>query len=366
MSIYTKYILILFTAFLCTGITQNAVAQDDKKSDRQRTFTRDSIPELDLNRDTTKQESKRKKKIKKRIFFGKKCKKGFTKKGKKEKQVIETFWYLKTFELPDPYIKDIYVFDMKDRKILERDEILETDKSRYKILHGPYKRTVGGDPVEIGIFYVGMKHGRWEKFGKGFILTDKIRFYRGWQRDADITYFDNDRKKVKEVLPYKYKVLQGSYYLFSETGQVLVHGKYQDDQKVGKWVEYFAENGRRRKETSYPKDIYKGEQFVPFVLNEWDDVGNPKIKDGKPFDPSKKVKGSLPNRKPPATKKKEVKKEQPTAPATKPEEGKPAPSPAVPGVVAPAVMPAAKDTITAPKPKLTKEEIKKIREQRMR
>jgi hypothetical protein len=252
-----------------------------------RNFTRDSVPELQFRRDTTKKESKRKQKIKKRIFYGKKCKKGFTKKGRREKQVLETFWYLKKFELPDPYVKDIYVFDIKERKILEKDEISEKDKMRYRILHGPYKRTVGGEPTEMGIFYVGMKHARWEKFTKGFILTDKTKYYRGWQKDAEITYYDNDRKKIKEVLPYKYKSLQGSYYLFSETGQVLVHGKYQDDQKIGKWVDYFAENGRRKKETIYPKDLYKGEQFAPYVLNEWDDVGNPVIKDGKPFDPTK-------------------------------------------------------------------------------
>lgn len=339
-------------------------AQDDKKSERQRRFTRDSIPELELNRDTAKPETKRKQKIKKRIFFGKKCKKGFTKKGKKEKQIIETFWYLKKFELPDPYIKDLYVFDTKERKVLERDEILETDKSRFRILHGPYKRTVGGDPVEMGIFYVGMKHGRWEKFGKGFILTDKIRYYRGWQRDAEITYFDNDRKKVKEVLPYKYKSLQGSYYLFSETGQVLVHGKYQDNQKVGKWVEYFTENGRRKKETSYPKDIYKGEQFVPFVINQWDDNGNPIIKEGKPFDPSKK-KGGAPPRRSPAPKKKVVEKKEDS------KENKASPSKAPPAATPANQQPAQKAPLSdsvpvAPKPKLTKEEIKKLREQRMR
>jgi hypothetical protein len=355
-----KHIIYIFLVLILAVSGQKASAQDDKKSDRQRSFTRDSIPELDLNRDTTKAETKRKAKAKKRIFYGKKCKKGFTKKGKREKQVIETFWYLKKFELPDAYIKDIYVFDMKDRKILERDEILETDKTRYKILHGPYKRTVGKDPVEMGIFYVGMKHGRWEKFGKGFILLDKVRYYRGWQRDAEITYYDNDKKKIKEVLPYKYKALQGVYYLFAETGQVLVHGKYQDDKKIGMWVEYFAENGRRKKETSYPKDLYKGEQFAPKVMNEWDDNGNPIIKDGKPFDPSQKVK------RPPSSKKKTTTTEKENTPAKKVEDKTDNKTTEKTSIIAPEIAPQLIDTSTTPKAKPTKEEIKKRLEKKMR
>lgn len=367
-----KFLPLFFTLVLLCAVVQNILAQDDKRSERQKSFTRDSIPELDLNRDTTKAESKRKQKLKKKIFYGKKCKKGFTKKGKREKQVIETFWYLRKFEMPDPYIKDIYVFDMKDRKILEKDEILETDQSRYKMLHGPYKRTVGKDPVEMGIFYVGMKHGRWEKFGKNFILLDKVRYYRGWQRDAEITYFDNDKKKVREVLPYKYKSLNGVYYLFSETGQVLVHGKYQDDQKIGMWVEYFADNGRRKKETSYPKDLYKGEQFKPIVWNEWDDAGNPIIKGGKPFDPKEKVKGRTPGRppvkRPPSSKKPAPAKEE-TRP-TKNKDKKTADKNTVdkkePSTPMSAPTPTAADTSSTPKAKPTKEEIKRRLEKKMR
>ncbi|TAH24720.1 MAG: hypothetical protein EAZ07_09035 [Cytophagales bacterium] len=349
-----------------------ASAQDDKRSERQRYFNRDSVPELNLKRDTTKVNNKRKKKIKKNVFYGKKCKKGFTKKGKKAKQVLEIFWYLKKFELPDPYIKDIYVFDIKERKILERDELLETDKSRYKVLHGPYKRSVGGEPVEMGIFYNGMKHSRWEKFGKGFILLDKVNFYRGWQKEAEISYYDNDRKKIKEVLPYKFKNLNGVYYLFSETGQVLIHGKYQDDQKVGKWVEYFAETGKRKKETKYTNDIYKGEQLPPQVINEWDDKGTPIIKDGKPFDPSKKGK-SMPKRKSPAPSKK--KEEKTTAPSSSPDKTSPnsdkkTEEKKTSNVIAEPVIPSTNNADTtksiAPKPKLSKEEIKKLREQRMK
>ena len=63
-----KYISFLFLVVSLVCVLQKTAAQDDKKSDRQRAFIRDSIPELNLNRDTTKAESKRKAKAKKRIF----------------------------------------------------------------------------------------------------------------------------------------------------------------------------------------------------------------------------------------------------------------------------------------------------------
>ncbi len=278
--------------FLSIIILNSSFAQDDK-SERQKKFTRDSIPELDLTPDSVdQQEQKRKKKLKKKEFYGLKCKKGWTKTGKREKQVIETFFYLKVFKMPDPYIKDLFVYDVKERKIIEVDEIKEEDKNRYKILHGPYKRTVGGNVTETGIFYVGMKHARWEKYGKNLVLLDKSKFYRGWPKDAEISYFDGNHKKVKEVKPFKFGSLNGTYYLFNEEGRVLQHGKYKDNQKIGTWVEYFKDREKRRKEIKYPLDPYTGDQFQPFTLNEWNDQGDPIIRNGEPFNPSKATKKS--------------------------------------------------------------------------
>jgi antitoxin component YwqK of YwqJK toxin-antitoxin module len=298
MSILNK--IFLFLAIILSFLGNESTAQDDKKSERQKKFTRDSIPELNLTPDTLVQTSRKKKKLKKKVFYGIKTKKGFTKTGRRDKQTIETFFYLKKYQQPDPYIKDIYVWDLKQRKVIEIDEVKESDQNRYKILHGPYKKTVGGNTVELGIFYVGTKHARWEKFGKlgkEFVLTDKSKYDKGWQRDAEITYYDNEMKKVKEVKPYKFGALNGTYYYFLENGHVLVHGKYKDDVKIGLWVEYFKDKDRRQKETQYPKDPYTGDQFAPFVLNEWNDKGNPVIKDGKPFDASKARKGPKTNRK---------------------------------------------------------------------
>jgi antitoxin component YwqK of YwqJK toxin-antitoxin module len=277
----------IFLSLLCFLTTYICVGQENKKSERQKNFTRDSIPELDLTPDTLEQTSQKKKKVKKRVFYGLKCKKGFTRAGKRQKQVIETFFYLKKPQQPDPYIKDIYVWDIKERKVIEIDELNPADYHKYKILHGPYKKTVGGNTVELGIFYIGTKHARWEKFDKNFVLLDKTRFYKGWQKDAQISYYDAERKKIKEVLPYKFGELNGTYYYFLENGQVFHHGKYKDDKKIGLWVEYYKDKNRRRKEVQYPKGLYIGEQFEPYTLNEWNDKGDPIIKGGKPFDPAK-------------------------------------------------------------------------------
>ncbi|HEX8545829.1 MAG TPA: hypothetical protein VF691_02645 [Cytophagaceae bacterium] len=289
-----KYFLILF--FACGLFSAETVYSQDKKKEKGKAVDvketesqlhRDSIPKLDLTPDSTEEVSKKKDKKKKKVFYGLKCKKGFTKTGKRKKLAIETFYYLKEFKFPDPYVKDIYVFEIKTRKIVEIDELQEKDKNKYKVLHGPYKRTVGDQIVEQGIFYLGMKHGRWEKYGKNFILMDKTKYYKGWQRDAEMTYYDLEKKKIQEVKPYKYGTLNGTYYYFLENGQILQHGKYKDDVKIGLWVEYYKDKARRRKETQYPRDPYVEDQFEPFVLNEWDDEGNPLIKNGKPFDRTK-------------------------------------------------------------------------------
>lgn len=312
------FLLVLNNSF--SQDTNKEQVKEEKPKEKQ--FYRDTIPTLDLSPDTVQETSKKKKKKKKKVFYGLKCKKGFTKKGRRKKQVIETFFYLKEFKLPDPYIKDLYVWELKTRKVIEIDEIKEEDKNKYKILHGPYKRTLGDEIVEQGIFYVGMKHGRWEKFGKNFVLIDKTKYYKGWQRDAEITYHDPEQKKIKEVKPYKYATLNGTYYLFHENGQILEHGKYKDGVKIGLWVEYFENRNKRRKETLHPRDPYIEDQFEPYVLNEWDNDGNPLIRNGKKFQSPIKNQKRAP-RKAPA--KNNTRKAAPKAPKkdeVKPEEPK--------------------------------------------
>jgi antitoxin component YwqK of YwqJK toxin-antitoxin module len=264
--------------FLLLGIVQTSFAQNEGTAD---SFATDSIPDILVSADSIPNRAKKKKR-KKNVFYGLKTRKGFTKVGRGKQVTIETFHLLKVYTEPNPYVGEYYVFDVRKRKVLKVTSIDKKNVVHYRILHGPYKKTVGGEVVESGIFYVGTKHGRWERYGKNNILLDKVKFYKGWPKESEITYFDNERTKVKEVKPIINKELNGTYCLFHEKGWPLIQGKYIDGIKVGLWVEYFTDRNKRKREIQYPANPYKKEeQFEPYVLTEWDDEGNLIIQNGK-------------------------------------------------------------------------------------
>ncbi len=64
---------------------------------------RDTIPDLSLEPDTTLKKAKKKKKQKRNIFYGKKSRKGYTRDGMEEKQVVELFYVLKKNAEPSDY-----------------------------------------------------------------------------------------------------------------------------------------------------------------------------------------------------------------------------------------------------------------------
>ncbi|MFN3402870.1 MAG: toxin-antitoxin system YwqK family antitoxin [Cytophagaceae bacterium] len=245
------------------------------------------MPELLFDKDSIPDKSK-KKKVKKRVFYGMKCRKGFTKVGAGQKVTIETFWTLKKWQDPNPYVKEIYVFDTRKKKVLKLNVINPKDQPFYKILHGPYKRETGGEVVEEGVFYIGTKHARWEQYGKEGILIDKTKYYKGWPKESKITYYDAELTKIKEVKPMEFGKLNGDYYYFNEKGQPMVYGKYIDGIKAGIWVEYYEHVYKRKNETKYPDSPYKDEQFEPYIITAWDDQGNLLIQDGKEVPPTAK------------------------------------------------------------------------------
>lgn len=266
-------------------------------------FYRDTVPELDVQdvMDDDKKDdkdTKKKKKKPKKVFYGLKCRKSFTKKGLGHRQEIEMFYYLKKPADPDFYVRDIYVFDIQKRKVIEISKKEKFDPRLQKVMHGPYKKTVGGDLVEQGIFYKGVKHGRWERYGREeedevngekvaySILLSKRKYYKGWPKESRVTYYDAARTKVKEVFPIENGKLEGNYYKFLENGQVFVKGKFEEGKRVGLWIEYFKDRARRRKEVQYPETPY--EDTPPFVLNQWDERNNPVIMNGKKIKPGDK------------------------------------------------------------------------------
>ena len=223
-----------------------------------------------LGKEEVEGEKKRKKKkYSKRYFLGQKVKRGFIKSGRGSRETLETFSYLEEYQAPNPYAPLKYLYDVKKRK-LYRTSNDEVDKDRYKVLHGPYEKKVDGQVVEEGYFYVGTKHLRWEKYkaDEESTLVDKHHYDKGFVRDAVVSYY-GDTKKIKEVIPYEYGEVQGTYYRFYENGQVQWSGQYAKGRKVGVWINYYDFRGRRHYEYQYPETAYDA-PFEPYLLKEYD------------------------------------------------------------------------------------------------
>lgn len=218
------------------------------------------------------QKKRKKKRYSKRYFLGQKVKRGFIKSGRGSRETMETFSYLEEYQAPNPYAPLKYLYDAKKRK-LYRTSNDEVDQKRYKVLHGPYEKKVDGLTVEQGYFYIGTKHLRWEKFraDEEGTLVDKDHYEKGFVRDAVVSYY-GDTKKIKEVIPYEYGEVQGTYYRFYENGQVQWSGQYAKGRKVGTWINYYDFRGRRRYEYQYPETVYDA-PFEPYLVKEYDRHG---------------------------------------------------------------------------------------------
>ena len=218
-----------------------------------------------------KKDKKKKKKQKKNVYFGLKTKKGFSRKGAGDNAVLELFRYMKRYEEPDPYVRDVYWYDTKRKQIRTTHNI---DPKKALVLHGPYKKiTEDGEVLEQGMFYKGTKHGRWTRYNRKDILLDKEKYTRGWPRESEIEYYDKDqRAKVKEVIPVEYGEEEGYYFYFHPGGRVAVEGEYQEGKKVGLWTEYYDYEKRAKKQIKYPDDPYD-EETKPYIAKEWNPEG---------------------------------------------------------------------------------------------
>ena len=226
--------------------------------------------EADEEEEDEKKE-KKKKKQKKNVYFGLKTKKGFSRKGSGQGTELELFRYLKTYQEPDPYVRDVYWYDTKRKQIRTTHNIT---KNKALILHGPYKKiTEEGEVLEQGMFYKGTKHGRWTRYSRKEILLDKEKYTHGWPRESEITFYDEkQREKVKEVIPVEYGEEEGYYFYFHPGGRVAVEGEYQEGKKVGLWTEYYDYEKRAKKQIKYPDDPYD-EKTKPHIAKEWNPQG---------------------------------------------------------------------------------------------
>jgi antitoxin component YwqK of YwqJK toxin-antitoxin module len=243
-------------------------------------FTIDTPVSLDFEKEEEPINTPKKKKPKKKVFYGVKTKKGFTRKGVGERVTYEVFYYLKKGEKPQTFVRDVYWYDFN------RHEIRKTTMGSFKdtdgvLLHGPYEKRQGDVVIEKGIFFKGTRHGRWMTYnGRDSVLTNKEKYFRGWPKESIVTYYDPaSRKKMKELTPIEFGEKDGFYYLFHENGQVAVQGEYRWDRKVGDWTEYYA-TGKRKKIITYPKEPFEKE-IKPYIKIEWNDKGKEVYRNNK-------------------------------------------------------------------------------------
>ena len=204
------------------------------------------------------------KKEKKNFYFGKKTKKGFTKTKSGRKLVYENFNYIKTPEQIDPYVRDIYWFNKKKRKII-RTKKIDNDNM---MLHGPYIKKIGETVIEQGNFFHGLKHNRWVKLNSVDILQDKEKYHLGWPEESKKSYWDYSKKNLKEIIPIQYGEKDGYYYAFHKNGNLAAKGEYQFDSQVGIWTEYFMKNGRKKREVNFFQDPFS-KDYHPIITKEW-------------------------------------------------------------------------------------------------
>ncbi|MBB4602367.1 antitoxin component YwqK of YwqJK toxin-antitoxin module [Hymenobacter luteus] len=220
--------------------------------------------------------AQRKPRKKKNIFLGERIKKAYVKSGPKGKnQVIETFYYLRTFQQPNQYAPARYIFDPKKRRIFKAAPG-EIDGTQVKVLHGPYKKMQGGKVVETGFYAMGTRHLRWEKFTRDNILLSKTHYEMGFPRDANVTYYDAAQKQVKEVIPYVNGKLEGDYVRYNENGQLEWVGQFENGRRVGTWSRYWGfrnTRNRLRYEYEYGESGYEPEVAEPVLIKEYNRNG---------------------------------------------------------------------------------------------
>lgn len=263
---------LVFLAFFASPLLVFAQEEPAEKTapTAEERFTIDTPVTLDFKKDEEETEvKKKKKKPKKKVYYGIKTRKGFTRKGVGERVTYELFYYLKTPELPETFVRDIYWYDFARREIRRTATF---DPKKGVLLHGPYERRQGDIVLETGIYFKGTKHGRWMRYDRDSVLLDKEKYYKGWPKESMVTFYDpGTHKKIKEITPIEYGEKEGYYYRFYENGKIAVTGEYQFDQRVGDWIENYPD-GKRKRIITYPKEPFNDE-MLSYIKVEWDEKG---------------------------------------------------------------------------------------------
>jgi hypothetical protein len=179
------------------------------------------------------------------------------------------------------YAQEIWWFDPNQSRIVNSSI---KDNKTAQICHGPFKRIVNDVVVEQGFFYMGTKDGRWETFGPENELESKFYYERGFLAGSKLTYHDEAKKKIKQVVPNYYGKARGTFLSFYPSGNLKEDGKLDDSVKIGRWREFyeFGTGGRLKKEWRYGKD--KFDLSEPILMVERDSQGKIIYQNNQKFD----------------------------------------------------------------------------------
>lgn len=179
------------------------------------------------------------------------------------------------------YAQEIWWFDPNQSRIVNSSI---KDNKTAQICHGPFKKVVNNVIIEQGFFFMGTKDGRWETFGPENELENKVYYVRGFLAGSNITYHDEAKKKIKQVVPNFYGKTRGNYLSFYLSGNLKEDGKLDDSVRIGRWREFyeFGTGGRLKKEWRYGKDKFDASE--PILMVERDSQGKIIYQNNQKFD----------------------------------------------------------------------------------
>jgi antitoxin component YwqK of YwqJK toxin-antitoxin module len=220
----------------------------------------------------TKKSAKTKvKKEPKNTYRGIKGKKSFTRSESQysNRVSIEKFYFVKEQKTPPNYVAEIYYFDPTKRKIVKTTKY---NPEKGFLMHGLYTKKTNGLLAEEGYFYLGAKDGRWERYSKDTLLTDKRYFDTGFLQESEVVYFDKNKKVLRQLVSIHNGYKEGEYLLYFPSGRMATKGQYAEDIKIGVWYEYYDQvKFARKAEIKYRDSPYEEADSV--ILRQWDEKG---------------------------------------------------------------------------------------------
>lgn len=271
--IYLLFLLLFFCSHFLAAQNGDTSSDLDSSGIVSSVLLPTTMPLLLFDEEAEKEAKKeKKKKARKNIWFGIKTQRGFIRNDIRGQSIYEYFNYTDVGRNPDPYIRDVYWFDPKERAILSEGYT----KGTGYLLHGPYERRVNDVVVESGMYFYGTKHKTWMLFDSKNVLQDKNHYEEGWPRESRISYYNRSSNTLEEITPIQYGLEEGNYFYFYEDKQIAVTGEFQYGEKVGLWTEYWDTNNTRairKREIQYSDSPFE-DNFRPYIRAEWDKDGN--------------------------------------------------------------------------------------------